>query len=88
MISRPRAANTASFLPNNVKYPKALSWNLGIQHVFKTNYTAEVRYVGTRGEQLNVQNRINVIDVVTPANHLPTFLQAPSQATLDALPVP
>jgi hypothetical protein len=80
-------ANTASFLPNRVKYPKALSWNLGIQHVFKTKYTAEVRYVGTRGEQLNVQNRINVIDVVTPSNHLPTFLQAPSQATLDALPV-
>lgn len=79
--------NTASFLPNNVKYPKALSWNLGIQHVFKTKYTAEVRYVGTRGEQLNVQNRINVIDVVTPSNHLPTYLQAPSQATLDALPV-
>jgi hypothetical protein len=78
---------TASFLPNNVKYPKALSWNLGIQHVFKTKYTAEVRYVGTRGEQLNVQNRINVIDVVTPSNHLPTFLQAPSQATLDALPI-
>jgi len=77
-------ANTSSFLPDNVKYPLSLSWNLGVQHVFKTNYTAEVRYVGTRGEDLNVQNRLNVIDVVTPSNHLPTYLQAPSQATLNA----
>jgi hypothetical protein len=76
--------NTSSFLPNNVKYPLSLSWNLGVQHVFKSNYTAEVRYVGTRGEDLNVQNRLNKIAVVTPSHHLPTYFQAPSQATLDA----
>ena len=80
-------AFTASYLPNKVKYPKSLSWNLGVQHAFRGNYNLEVRYVGTRGEQLNVQNRINVIDVVTPSNHLPTYMQAPSQSTLDALPV-
>jgi hypothetical protein len=51
------------------------------------DYTAEVRYVGTRGESLNVQNRLNVIDVVTPTNFLPTYMQAPSQAELDALPL-
>ena len=79
-------ANTSSFLPNQVRYPLALSWNLGVQHVFKSNYTAEVRYVGTRGEDLNVQNRLNVIDVVTPTNFLPTYLQSPGQAALDALP--
>jgi hypothetical protein len=80
-------ALTASFLPNNVKYPYAISWNLGVQHVFAKDYTAEVRYVGTHGNALNVQNRINVVDTVTPTNYLPTYFTAPSQATLDALPV-
>jgi hypothetical protein len=80
-------ARTSSYLPNHVRYPLALSWNFGVQHVFKSNYTAEVRYVGTRGEDLNVQNRLNVIDVVTPSNHLPTYLQDPGQSALDALPV-
>ncbi len=49
-LIRPTArASTSAFLPNNVKYPVALSWNFGVQKVFKSNYTAEVRYVGTRG---------------------------------------
>lgn len=77
-------ANTSTFLPNDVRYPLSLSWNLGVQHVFKSNYTAEVRYVGTRGEDLNVQNRLNIIPIVTASNHLPTYFQTPSQATLDA----
>jgi hypothetical protein len=80
-------ANTAAFLPNNVKYPYSESWNLGVQRVFKQNYTAEVRYVGTRGVDLNVQNRLNVIDKVTPTRFLPTYMTPPSQATLDALPL-
>ena len=80
-------ANTSAFLPQHVKYPKALSWNLGVQRTFKSNYTAEVRYVGTRGEDLNVQNRVNVINVVTPTNFLPTYFTAPSQATLNSLPL-
>ena len=77
--------NTSSYLPKNVKYPYSESWNIGIQRVFKTAYTAEVRYVGTRGVHLNVQNRINIQNIVTPTHSLPTYLQAPSQATLDAL---
>ena len=80
-------ANTSAFLPNNVKYPYAESWNLGVQRVFAKDYTAEVRYVGTRGIDLPVQTRLNTQDVVTPGNALPTFLQAPSQATLNALPL-
>ncbi|HUJ95769.1 MAG TPA: carboxypeptidase regulatory-like domain-containing protein [Terriglobales bacterium] len=78
-------ANTSAYLPNNVKYPVALSWNFGVQRVIKSNYTAEVRYVGTRGSSLNVQNRLNVLDTVTPSFHLPTYLQNPGQAALDAL---
>jgi Carboxypeptidase regulatory-like domain len=80
-------ANTSSFLPQHVRYPLAISWNLGVQQVFAKNYTADIRYVGTRGEDLNVQNRINVIPVVTPTHFLPTYLQKPSQAALDASPL-
>jgi hypothetical protein len=65
---------TASFLPQHVKYPYSESWNFGVQKTFASNYTAEVRYVGSRGVDLNVQNRINIQPVVTPTNHLPTFV--------------
>jgi hypothetical protein len=80
-------ANTSSFLPNNVKYPYSMSWNLGIQHQFATKYTAEVRYVGTRGVHLNTQNIINLQNIVTPSNFLPTFLSQPDQATINGLPL-
>jgi len=79
-------ANTSSYLPDNVKYPYAESWNFGIQHVFK-QYTAEVRYVGSRGVDLPVQNILDLYTYVTPTNSLPTYLSAPTQAQLDALPV-
>ena len=46
---------------NNVKYPYSETWNLGIQHVFAKEYTADIRYVGTRGVDLNVQNRLNFV---------------------------
>lgn len=78
-------AATASYLPNEVKYPYSIQWNIGVQHVFATNYTAEVRYVGTRGVHLDVQNRLNVQNKVTPTQYLPTYTTAPSQAALDAL---
>ena len=77
--------NTSAYLPNNVQYPYSESWNLGVQHVFGKDYTAEVRYVGTRGIDLDTQNILNFVDGATAANHLPTFLQAPSQAQLNAL---
>jgi hypothetical protein len=78
-------ANTASFLPNNVKYPYSMQWNFGIQHQFQSKYTAEVRYVGTRGVHLNVQNRLNAQSIVTPTNFLPTFLSAPDASTVAGL---
>jgi hypothetical protein len=85
-------AKTSSFLPNNVKYPYAESWNLGIQHVFKSNYTADVRYVGTRGIDLNVQNILNFAPGVNGPNsgplgpsNVPFFLNAPTAAQLAAL---
>jgi hypothetical protein len=67
-------ANTSSFLPNNVQYPYSEQWNLGIQRTFRSNYTAEVRYVGSRGVHLNVQNRLNIQAPVNSTNFLPTFV--------------
>ncbi len=78
---------TSSFLPNKVKYPYSEQWNLGVQHVFKRDYTAEIRYVGTRGVDLDAQNIIDFQPVTTPSHHLPTYLQNPGQSTLDALPL-
>jgi Carboxypeptidase regulatory-like domain len=79
-------ASTSAYLPPNVQYPYAESWELGIQHTFASNYTAEVRYVGSRGVHLDVQTRLGLQNVATPATNIPTYLTAPSQATLNALP--
>jgi hypothetical protein len=62
-----------------------MQWNLGVQHVFHNDYTLEMRYVGTRGVHLNVQNRINRVNRVDANNFLPLYYSRPSQATLDGL---
>jgi hypothetical protein len=78
---------TSGYYPK-VRYPYSESWSLGVQHVFASDYTAEVRYVGTRGVDLVEQNRLNNQAVVNPTNFLPTYIQTtPSQPTLDALPL-
>ncbi len=77
--------NTASFIPNQ-RLPYSETWNLGIQHSFGQKYVAEVRYVGTRGIHLPVQTHLNMLAAVTPSNALPTYLQNPGQAALNALP--
>lgn len=78
-------ASTSAFLPAHVQYPYSESWNLGVQHVFKSDYTVDVRYVGTRGVHLNVQNRLNFVTGVNSATGVPTYIQAPTQATLNGL---
>lgn len=77
-------AATSNHIVENVKLPVAIQWTLGVQHEFGKAYTVEVRYVGTHGYHLNVQDRINEQARVTPTSFLPTYLTAPSQATLDA----
>ncbi len=79
-------ANTANWLPGKEQDPYSINWNFGVQHSFGKNYTAEINYVGTRGIHLPLQDIINLASVVTPATALPTYFQAPDQATLDALP--
>ena len=78
-------AFTASFLPPKVKYPYSEQWNLGVQHAFGQNDTIEVRYVGTRGVHLNVQDRINRIAKVDSTHFLPLFMSQPSAATTAGL---
>ena len=63
---------TSGFVANQ-RLPYSEQWTLGIQHVFHNDYTAEARYVGTRGVHLDVQDQINVQSPVTAANQLPTI---------------
>ncbi|HWB83675.1 MAG TPA: TonB-dependent receptor [Bryobacteraceae bacterium] len=78
-------ANTSTWMPDQ-KLPYSIQWNIGVQHVFHTNYTVEVRYMGTRGVHEWVQQRMNTTNTpVTASRSLPTYLQAPSQAQLDSL---
>ena len=83
-IADQRAA-TANFLPNEQKQPYTESWNFGIQHVFHNTYTVEMRYVGTRGIHLPVQQQLNVQPRVTPSLFLPTFTTMPDAATIASL---
>ena len=61
----------SAYLPNQV-LPYSEQWTLGVQHVFAHVYTAEVRYVGTRGIHLDTQTQINSQAAATTANQLPT----------------
>lgn len=60
---------TSAYLPDQV-VPYAETWTVGVQRVFAKNYTAEVRYVGTRGIHLPTQDQINIQPRVTKANQL------------------
>jgi hypothetical protein len=79
---------TTSFVPLEQIRPYSLQWNLGVQHVMWEDYTVEVRYLGSRGVHLPFQVQMNrPASVVDPARSLPTYLQRPSQAELNALPL-
>jgi hypothetical protein len=80
-------ANTANWIPPRVHDPYSVNWNFGVQHSFGKSYTAEVNYVGTHGVHLSFQDIVNLQSDVTATHSLPTFLQAPTQAALDALPL-
>ena len=77
-------ASTGGYIPNQ-KLPYSETWTLGVQHIFANKYTVEVRYVGTRGIHLPVQQRINRQAKTSSTEFLPVFFSTPSQATIDAL---
>jgi hypothetical protein len=79
--------NTGAFIPDQ-EIPYSLTWTGSYQRQFGSDWSFEARYVGTRGVHLLSQNRINRQAKVAPEDGrpgLPTFLSAPSQATLNAL---
>jgi hypothetical protein len=78
--------STAAFIPDQ-EVPYSLTWSLSIQRQFKQNWSLELRYIGTRGIHLLTQNRLNARSVTDDIGFLPTFLSAPTQAQLDALPL-
>lgn len=51
-------ALTTSYIDDTIM-PKILTWSLGVQHEVYRNATIEVRYLGTRGLSLPVQDRRN-----------------------------
>lgn len=83
-VASQRAA-TSAYVPNQ-KLPYSETWSLGVQRVFAKNYTAEIRYVGTRGVHLPTQIRLNRQAKIDATHYLPTYLTAPSQVDLDNLP--
>ncbi len=84
-VAKQQAA-TANHVVVDQKDPYSLQWDLSVQHKFGSNYSFEARYLGTRGDHLNVQTRVNILDKVDSTHFLPTYMALPSQATLDALP--
>ncbi len=84
-VAQLRAA-TSSYLGNQ-QYGYSINWSFGVQHVFHRDYTLEARYLGNRGVHLLSQQQLNRNAIATATHNLPTYLQAPSQATLDSLPL-
>lgn len=77
-------ALTASFIPDQLR-PYSLQWNVGVQRVWRNDYTVEVRYLGSRGVHLPYQIQLNRAAGVTRDRSLPLYLQRPAQADLDRL---
>jgi hypothetical protein len=67
--------------------PYTISWSLAYQRELGSNWATEIRYLGTRGVHLFVQNRLN--GGVVPNFNLPVFFsesEVPGAATLANLP--
>jgi hypothetical protein len=81
-----RAATSAFIDDQDVPY--SLTWTGSFQRQLRQNWVFEARYLGTRGIHLLTQNRINRQAKASPTmGGLPTFLTAPTQTQLDALPL-
>jgi len=82
-VADQRAATTGWVA--NQKLPYAENWSLGIERTFKQDYTAEVRYIGTRGLDLPTQNRINRQSTTTATNVLPFYFETTTNSSASAL---
>jgi hypothetical protein len=69
-------ALTSAYIDDTVM-PKILTWSLGVQHEMYRNATLEVRYLGTRGLELPIQQRLNFITYFDAGGTpLPTYFNA------------
>jgi len=80
-------AQTSYLLDKVQRLPYAITMNAGFQRSFAKDYTIEARYVGTKGVRLLMQGQLNRNSLVTGSFNLPTYLEMPTQATLNALPI-
>jgi hypothetical protein len=78
-------AASSGVLPTVLLRPEVITWNADVQHVVGQNLTLDLRYVGTHGYHLSVQDQLNRQAVVNASDALPVYLTAPSQATLNGL---
>jgi hypothetical protein len=76
---------TSAYLPDQL-LSYSVNYSFEVQHVFAKDYTLNVRYLGTRGVHLITQQQLNRFAPVTATQNIPTFMSAPSAATLAALP--
>jgi len=79
-------SNTTGWLDNQ-KLGYAVNWNFGVQHSFAKDWMLDVRYLGTKGVHLLMQTQLGRTAVVTDANYLPTYFQAPTADQLNSLPL-
>jgi hypothetical protein len=78
---------TSAFIPDQ-EVPYSITYTLSFQRQFLRDWSLEMRYLGTRGVHLLTQNRITIQARATQATGgLPTFMSAPTQAQIDAMPV-
>jgi hypothetical protein len=68
--------------------PYSLNWTLEVQRTIAKDYTFTARYVGTKGVHELIQQQIDrLYPSVNATKNIPTFMSAPSVATLAALPL-
>jgi hypothetical protein len=87
-LNHAQAVASTSYYLADQTLPYSLNWTLEVQHTFAKDYTFTARYVGTRGVHELMQMWIDRLhSLVQPNSYIPTFLAAPSAATLAAMPL-
>ena len=77
---------TRSYIPDTVN-PTVYNWSLEVQHEYRTNWSIEARYVGTRGTRLPIQNNRNPGVPIPEDRFLPTYFNV-SEVPVNAANAP
>jgi hypothetical protein len=79
-------ALTSAYIPDQI-LPYTINYNFEIEHIFAKDYTLTARYLGTQGVHLPTQVQINRVSAINSSSYIPTYMTAPSLATLASLPL-